>query len=528
LSSVLTKHRVTSPKVLVLEPPNQGLPIDIARSNGSLGPCYLVGALRHHGFEADYLDGTVGSDPDELDRTFLRAIPQENGLVRYGMSEADLAEVISQYDVVAASSIFTAQTRMHFDIARIVQQVSSGSGRRIYLIAGGVNARALRRHFLTNGFDAVALGDGEQVIVDLSKQLALGAIDVRTLDGVAFLENDEVVDRPVAKDVSSNLDHLPMPAWEALPFDCYRRLAEQLGVGFGGTIQSTQMQTSRGCQDACTFCHISLEKEQHALLGRIGFLREFSKWRVRELAERARDLACRRMYLVDENLFYNKKRLRDLAPFLRVNGLEYSDTTGANLRFLLRRDGRGEYVVDSEFIDVLVEFGLTELGLPFETANADLMRRYASGKYDPELGRPIEIVRALKAAGITTRGEFMIGFADETWDSMVQTKRYAQQLCEEGMDNAGFQISTPYPGSVDFERVMADSSLRDAFDANPLHYTDRMHTRGRPVFPTKVEPERLEAAVHEFWLEVNRPSFVAGKAPVTLARLANALGQQSV
>jgi hypothetical protein len=96
------------------------------------------------------------------------------------------------------------------------------------------------------------------------------------------------------------------------------------------------------------------------------------------------------------------------------------------------------------------------------------------------------------------------------------------------MDNAGFQISTPYPGSVDFERVMADSSLRDAFDANPLHYTDRMHTRGRPVFPTKVEPERLEAAVHEFWLEVNRPSFVAGKAPVTLARLANALGQQSV
>lgn len=513
-------HRMTSPRVLVLEPPNQDLPVEMARPNGSLGPCYLVGALRHHGFEADYLDGTVGWDPDALDQTFFRVVPQENGLVRYGMSEAALAEVIAKYDVIATSSIFTAQTRMHFDIARVAREVSAQRGKPIYLLGGGVNARALRTHFLAKGFDAIALGEGEHLIVSLIEQLTRGKADLHQINGISFLEDGKVVDRPAgAKDVQSNLDHLPLPAWEALPLEIYRRLAVPLGGGVAEAMQFTQMQTSRGCQDACTFCHISLEKQQHNLLGRIGFLREFSKQRVRQLAERARDLGCGRVYLVDENLFYNKKRLRALTPYLKVDGLEYSDTTGANLRFLLKKDPSGEFVVDTEFIELLAEFGLTELGLPFETASADLMNKYASGKYDPDKGRPVDIVHALKDAGITMRGTFIIGFADESWESVVRTKEYAKRLCQEGMDSAGFQISTPFPGSVDFETLMADRDLREAFDGNLLYYTDRMHTRGRPVFPTKAPADRLEAAVHEFWLEVNAPSYTAGKAPKTLAHL---------
>ena len=33
---------------------------------------------------------------------------------------------------------------------------------KILTISGGVNARALREHFLSNGFDIVALGDGSE------------------------------------------------------------------------------------------------------------------------------------------------------------------------------------------------------------------------------------------------------------------------------------------------------------------------------------------------------------------------------
>jgi hypothetical protein len=48
-----------------------------------------------------------------------------------------------------------------------------------------------------------------------------------------------------------------------------------------------------------------------------------------------------------------------------------------------------------------------------------------------------------------------------------------------------------------------------------------MHVRARPVFATKAPADRLEAAVHDFWLEVNASSWVTKKAPKTLAHLLN-------
>src|SRR3990167_356817 len=129
-------------RVLVMEPPNQLLPTDTARPNGSLGPAYLVGALRAAWIEADYYDGTVGWDEEDLELTFYNRQEQENGLIRYGASKERLAEVISGYDVIATSSIFTAQTRMHFEIAEIARKQGK------IVASGGVNAVALRDQFI--------------------------------------------------------------------------------------------------------------------------------------------------------------------------------------------------------------------------------------------------------------------------------------------------------------------------------------------------------------------------------------------
>ena len=45
-----------NPKVILIEPSNQLAGTEKARPNGSLGPAYIIGALRKHGIEADYLD----------------------------------------------------------------------------------------------------------------------------------------------------------------------------------------------------------------------------------------------------------------------------------------------------------------------------------------------------------------------------------------------------------------------------------------------------------------------------------------
>ena len=52
----------------------------------------------------------------------------------------------------------------------------------------------------------------------------------------------------------------------------------------------------------------------------------------------------------------------------------------------------------------------------------------------------------------------------------------------------GFQIPVAYPGTLDFEFQMSNPDLRKAFNENLLEYTDGMHTRGLPIFKTKVPP----------------------------------------
>ena len=105
----------------------------------------------------------------------------------------------------------------------------------------------------------------------------------------------------------------------------------------------------------------------------------------------------------------------------------------------------------------------------------------------------------------------MIGFHDETWESVLRTKEFARELLAEGLDSVGFVIPVPYPGSVDFERVMQDSGLRAEFDRSPLPFTDRMQPRGRPLFKTKIPGDRLQMAVREFWQELNAPEYTASK-----------------
>ena len=130
------------PRVLIVYPPNQLMPIETPRPDGSLGPLYLAGALREIGIEADVLDATIGSKDDDLKDTFYRNEPLPNGLIRIGMTAIRIAGFISkEYDIICISSNFTPQTNMAFEVARIAREVSPNS----VIVAGGINAKNVRK-----------------------------------------------------------------------------------------------------------------------------------------------------------------------------------------------------------------------------------------------------------------------------------------------------------------------------------------------------------------------------------------------
>ena len=119
--------------------------------------------------------------------------------------------------------------------------------------------------------------------------------------------------------------------------------------------------------------------------------------------------------------------------------MSYSDANGANLRFMVNKDN-GKYTVDEDFIKMLSGFGMDELLLPFETRSNEMLQKYATGKFDPETMMPYEIVKSVKRNGISARSNFLIGFRDESWESILSTKEFAKNLFKEGIDQAGLQF----------------------------------------------------------------------------------------
>ncbi|MEK9183762.1 MAG: cobalamin-dependent protein, partial [Patescibacteria group bacterium] len=317
-----------TPKVLLVYPPNQLMPIETPRPDGSLGPLYLAGALEDAGFEADILDASVGAVSDDLKNTFYNAVALPNGLIRIGMPVEKIKEFIVRggYNVVGINSNFTPQTRMALEVAAAVKSIDPD----ILVIAGGVNARNLAERFLDSGnVDVVCLGEGEKIIVRLVSQWANGG-GFDGLSGIMFKQNGAYVKVVVSSlDLITDLDELPLPAWHKLPFNHYDRIASPHGVIHSDVVRYAPIMTSRGCPFRCLYCHISTEKE--GVSGGIGMLRMKSMERVLQEINILQSLGIKKIYFEDDSLLAKKSRAKIIFKQIMGRDLEIADVNGVNL-----------------------------------------------------------------------------------------------------------------------------------------------------------------------------------------------------
>lgn len=101
--------------------------------------------------------------------------------------------------------------------------------------------------------------------------------------------------------------------------------------------------------------------------------------------------------------------------------------------------------------DVLRELkrvGLTSITVGIETPHEDTLRHYKRAPIKDDKQR--EFVALCRDLGIRTVAGFMIGFPEDTRQSIISVLRYAQLV---GPTFANFNIVTPYPGTEFFEQV---------------------------------------------------------------------------
>lgn len=515
----LAALRMHDSRFLLLYPPLQFAPGEIAKPDGSLSLAYVAGALRRAGYEARIVDGAVGENGQPPADTFFRTTPLPTGLRRVGMSTESILAIAADYDVVGISSIFTPQTTTCLDLARAIRHAMPDK----LILAGGVNARHLRRRFFESGVDVIALSEAEETIVRLARALD-GHGRITDVPGIAFLDETggrEIVNPAAA--ITTDLDELPLPAWDLLPLQQYWAISRPHGGSFdpGVNVRYASLQTSRGCPFHCTYCHISQE-DDGTPSGNIGRFRVKSVDRVVEELHILDDLGVEHVFVEDDSLLAKKPRAMQLLRTIKDMGFDILDVNGVNVCHLLaNRNGRLD--IDTDIIGAMAAAGFRHLALPFESGSQRMIDQYGSGKWRIDQVDTKRLIGAFTEAGIRVSGNYMIGYPGETVGEIFETIKLARRHVDQGLDYAAFFTVVPFPGTALFDMAIRDGYLDANFDPDAMRWTKSIMRN------LAMEPDALEHVRHLAWMTVNRPDYVDYKRAMTMgsAVTAPALGPAS-
>lgn len=485
--------------VLLLYPPNQNLPGTVCKPNGSLAYPHLGGTLRHHGIPVSVFDACVGDGPDDLDHIFANPVPLPSGLLRTGVDDRRILEVVAEHDIVGITSIFTDQESMVLHCARLIKAAYPEK----LLVSGGVNARSRLPQMFAAGFDVVCLSEAELTlleIVDAARRSPRPSF--ADIHGVAFPDGDGFRLNPArTQDMVMDLDSLAMPAWDLLPNQRYWTLARPHSGMFepGAELRYGTMMTSLGCPFHCAYCHIANELEG-SMSGPIGNFRVKSDERVLAEIESLKSLGVTDVFIEDDSLLGQKKRGLRLLEKIQGAGVTVCDLNGINIIHLLKR-----WKPDHEVLEALVNAGFTQINMPFETGNLRIMRKYASNKLNVDKADLRGLITAMKDYGLQLYGNYMMGYPDETMEEIETTIALARDHMAHGLDAANFFLVVPMPGSPLFDLAIAGGHISPDFDP------DKMNIYNATMANTLVPGPVLEQLRATAWEEVNRTNWKTAK-----------------
>lgn len=484
-------------RVLLLYPPNQNLPGMASKPNGSLAYPSLGGALRRHGVDVQVFDACVGNDSDNLQEVFYNSpAPLPSGMLRTGVTDERILQEAADFDIIGLTSIFTEQETMVLHCARIIKAAYPDK----LLIAGGVNARARMSYFFAAGFDVVSLSESEGIITKVVDAVRLSPTkpDFSGIKGVAWPEAGRIRVNPAsAQDIVWDLDELPVPAWDLLPNKRYWEIGRPHGgIWAPGTeFRYASMMTSLGCPFHCSYCHIAGEQEG-SIAGPTGKYRIKSDERVLHELDILKDLGVKQVYVQDDSLMAQRKRALRLLEKIQGNGFDILDVNGVNVIHLLKK-----WQPDHEVLQALAQAGFSQIGLPFESGNLRILRKYASNKLNIEKSNIEGLIRACKSYGIQTIGHYMIGYPDETREEIMTTIDLARKHMSYGLSAAHFFCVMPLPGTPLFEMATAGGYIHPDWDPDKLNF---LHAN---MVNTVVPAEELTEIRDRAWEEMNSAAF---------------------
>ena len=413
-------------------------------SGGLLTPpialAYLAGSIRNSGHEVCIIDA-IGLNPEK--KTHLK-----NKLFFVGTSFSDILNSIPEdADLIGFSGMFSYE----WIALRPLVNMIGEKFRDKYFIAGGEHFTAVPEVCLEQckDLDAIALGEGEETIVEIAN-----AIDSNSswlnIAGLVVRDNDKFI-KTDKRNRLIKLDEIPKPAWDLVPINKYLDLNLAFGVDRGRTMP---MLASRGCPFQCTFCSSP------------------TMWGTRWVARDVKFLCDEieeyiRVYNIDAVDFY------DLTAIVKKSWIiEFCNeliSRNVNITWQLPSGTRSE-AIDDDVTPLLYKSGCRNLNYAPESGSE---RMLTSIKKKVKLSRMTKSFRSSIEAGINIKINIMIGFPDETHKDVLTTLWYLIKMSFKGVHDVSMSVFAPYPGSEIYRDLVKKGKIKHDEDYwEKLAYVD--------------------------------------------------------
>lgn len=283
--------------------------------------------------------------------------------------------------------------------------------------------------YIEKGADFIIQGEGEITLLELINSIENKA-SLEKISGIVYKNVDEIQINS-KRSVLINLDELPMPAWDLIEIDSYKKIWKHSGQEF-----TLNIATTRGCPYKCNWCAKPIYGNRYNahspeyIVNQMSFLKEL--------------FGVTRFWICDDIFGLKPYWVQEFNLILKDKNLKISYFIQSRVDLLLKEDT----------IDSLAESGLEEVWVGAESASQKILDAMDKGITVDQI---YKATRLLKEKKIKVAFFLQFGYLNENQEDIQKTIAMVKELKP---DNIGISVSYPLPGTTFYEKVKADLKLK--------------------------------------------------------------------
>lgn len=299
------------------------------------------------------------------------------------------------------------------------------------VVVNGSDSTDHPARYLDAGADAVILGEGEWTMLAVADALrAEAASDLSAVGGLALRDALGELSFTTTRGGTRDLDALPLPAWDLVDAEAYRRA----WTGAHGRF-SWNMATSRGCPFGCNWCAKPV------------FGRRYSQRSPESVAMEMRRL---KEQVAPDHVWFADDIFGLTAQWIERFAAAVTELD-ARIPFMIqcRAD-----LLKPRVAAALAQAGAEEVWLGVESGSQRILDAMEK---DTTVDEVRDATRALRAHGVRACWFLQLGYPTERWEDLLLTRDLVR---EEEPDDIGVSVAYPLPGTKFHAAVQAQLGAR--------------------------------------------------------------------